>query len=284
MFDELDDPTPDLRPAQVLPAVQARGRVLRRRRRLAAAGGAGTALALVAALVLALPTGGEGSTDSLFATPPSAPATSAPSSPPTATPTTAPSPTAPVPAGPTSVPVPPSPEPTGEPAATAPAVTPPPSQEPPEPPQPSRPAPAGEVELRGDDLAVTQVGAPRAQAVAAVTAALGAPSEDPSSLTRCPASMREVAWPELTLAFDEQDRLAGWTTQSPSLRTPSGVAVGTTVARLREVYGDRLQLFPPNPDHGDTYGVEGVSMSGGLSGPADTDRVLSLSNGFCTGP
>ena len=46
----------------------------------------------------------------------------------------------------------------------------------------------------------------------------------------------------------------------------------------------RLRLYPANPDHGDTYGVDEVSMVGALSGPTDTDRVLSLSNGFCTGP
>ena len=280
MFDELDDPAPDLRPAQLLPHVQARGRVLRRRRRMAAAGGAGTTLALVAAVALALPTG-ERETDSLqFASPPpSAVETSTPSSSPTAAPT--PTPTEPAPVEPTTIPVPPEPEPTEEPAETDPPVTAPPSEAPS---APSEPAGGGELVLGGIDLGVTQIGAAREQAVAAVTAVLGPPSEDPSSVTRCVTSMSEVAWPQFTLAFDEADRLSGWTTQSPSLRTPSGVAVGTTVARLREVYGERLRLYPPNPDHGDTYGIDDVSMVGALSGPGDTDRVQSLANGDCTGP
>ncbi|CAA9347020.1 MAG: hypothetical protein AVDCRST_MAG16-2111, partial [uncultured Frankineae bacterium] len=246
----------------------ARGRALRRRRQLAAAGGAGTTLALVAAAVLALPTG-ERSTDSLVASaPPSPSATSSP------VPSPPPSPTA----GPTRVPQPVAPSPTDEPVATDAPPSPTPS------PPGGSSSTAGQIELRGDDLAVTQIGAPREQAVHAVTAVLGAPAEDPSSVTRCVASMAEVSWPELTLAFDEQGRLSGWLSQSPSLSTPSGVTAGTTVAQLREVYGDRLTLHPPNPDNGDTYTVEGVSMVGGLSGSADADRVVSLANGGCTGP
>lgn len=281
MFEELDDPSPDLRPEQLLPQVRTRGRALRRRRQAVVAGSAGTALALVAVVVLALP-GGQGSTDSLFATSPSsAPSASAPA--PTAEPTSAPTPepTPEVTSAPTPVAVSPSPAGPEQPVATAPPAGPPPTREPATSPPP---APAGRIELRGDDLLVTRVGAPRAQAVAAVTAVLGPPSEDPSSTTRCVASMQEVAWPEFTLAFDEAGTLSGWTSRSASLRTPSGVTVGTTVARLREVYADRLRLHPPNPDNGDTYVVDGVAMVGALSGSGDTDRVVALSNGNCTGP
>ena len=270
MFDELDDPAPELQPAQVLPSVHARGRALRRRRQLAAAGGAGTTLAVVAAIVLALPTV-ERSTDSLVASaPPSPSATSSP----VATTSPTPSPTA----EPTQEPQPVAPSTTDEPVATDAPPSPTPS------PSGGSSSTAGQIELRGDDLAVTRIGAPREQAVQAVTAVLGAPAEDPSPVTRCVASMEEVSWPQLTLAFDEQGRLSGWLSQSPSLSTPSGVTAGTTVRQLREVYGDRLTLYPPNPDNGDTYTVEGVSMVGGLSGSADTDRVVSLTNGGCTGP
>ena len=54
MFDGLDDPAPDLRAAELLPGVTARGRRLRRQRRagLAAAGGATLAVAVAGVLVL----------------------------------------------------------------------------------------------------------------------------------------------------------------------------------------------------------------------------------------
>ncbi|MGI4894978.1 MAG: hypothetical protein ACRYF3_07695 [Janthinobacterium lividum] len=78
MFEELDDPTPDLRPNQSLPSVRARGRQLKRRRRLGAAAGAGSAVAVVAALVLTLHGGGSSQSVTTRLSPAAPPTASAP--------------------------------------------------------------------------------------------------------------------------------------------------------------------------------------------------------------
>ena len=62
------------------------------------------------------------------------------------------------------------------------------------------------------------------------------------------------------------------------------MSVGTTVERLQQVYGDRLQLFASETESGDTYTVDGVAILGSLSGTAASDRVTALRNGSCTGP
>ena len=300
MFEELDDPAPDLRPGQTLPSVRARGRRLRRRRRVMTATGAGTAVALVTAVVLALP--GGVSSESLIATDPvpvatptaTATASPAPSAPPSATPLPSPSPTR------TQI-APTASATTRRPSATPSAVrsSPAPSRVPtrpstpaasrPVPPSPSaepssEPAGGGTVELRGDDLGVTAVGAARKEAVAALTAALGTPESDPARGVDCVTAEAEVEWSRFRVGFDSSGRLSGWASTGPGLTTPSGVGVGTTVARLQQVYGDRLQLSASDSEAGDTYTVEGVDMLGSLSGTGRSDRVVALRNGSCTGP
>lgn len=262
MFEELDDPAPSLRAEQTLPSVRTRGRSLQRRRRLVAAGGGGTAVALVAAVALALP--GDETSRGVIATDPVP--TSGPSA--TATPSPAPS------AGPT-------------PAATAPSAPVSPSSTAPVSPSStaSVPDPAGLlVELRGDDLAVTAVGAARDEAVAALTSVLGPPTGDPASDVACVSARTEVAWSGFRIGIDASGRLSGWVSTSPDLVTPSGVGVGTTVERLAQVYGDRLELVASDTEAGDTYTVRDVQMLGSLSGTAPSDRVVALRNGDCTGP
>lgn len=281
MFEELDDPAPDLRPDQALRSVRARGRTLRRRRQAATATGAGTAIALVAALVLALP--GGGTTDGLIATDPRP--TAEPSAVPSPTLSPRPEPTAP--SAPTAVPssaaspspAPPTTDRSGGPKTPSAAPVPPPAAKP-TPDQTAEPA----LELGGDDLAVTAVGAQRDQAVAALSAVLGAPQADPATDVGCVSASTEVAWPRFRVGFDASGRLSGWASTDPDLTTPSGVGVGTTVARLQQVYGDRLQLSTSDLEDGDTYTVTGVQMLGSLTGTTPTDRVTALRNGSCTGP
>lgn len=140
--------------------------------------------------------------------------------------------------------------------------------------------PAGLV-LGGDDLGVTRVGAPYREAVRAVSRVLGPPTADPSDTTSCVgAGQLEVEWPRFRLAVTD-DRVSGWTSTDPRLRTPSGVGIGTTVGQLRRVYGERLQLFQASPDTGPGFAVEGVALGGGLS---DDGRVTGFWNGACTPP
>ena len=56
------------------------------------------------------------------------------------------------------------------------------------------------------------------------------------------------------------------------------------MARLQQVYGDRLQLSASDGEAGDTYRVQGVQVLGSLSGTGRSDRVTALRNGACTGP
>ncbi len=309
MFEELDDPTPVVRDPEVLTRVRARGQALRRRRQLALGTGAGATTALVAVLLLALPGGGVPDESLVPATPsvtsaPPVPTTTPPSSTasatpvPTATPTRAATATA-APAPRRSQPSSPAPEPTRPAATSSPRAsgTPQaaPSPAPSRPPAASSPAapsappatsarPEATLQLSGDDLGVTAVGRPRAEAVAAVRAVLGAPRADPATTVDCVEAAEEVEWAQFRLAFDGAGQVSGWSSRSTELATPSGVRVGTTVARLQQVYGDRLQLFTSEGGSGGGYQVEGVDMLGQLEGTQPGDRVVSLRNGACTGP
>ena len=149
---------------------------------------------------------------------------------------------------------------------------------------PTEPPGTEPVELRGADLGATAVGAGRDEAVAAVSASLGEPTDDPALTVDCVEAVEEVVWGDFRLAFDGRDRLVGWSSRSTALTTPSGVTVGTTVARLREVYGDRLRLSPSDTEAGNTYTVEGVDMLGQLDEVGPDGRVTGLRHGACSGP
>jgi hypothetical protein len=207
-------------------------------------------------------------------------ASASPSAPATAstTPSPAVSPSATQGASPSAVPsaLPPpgpsSPSPSAAPTA-APAPTP-----------SASPAASAELELDGDDLGVTRVGAPYADAVQALTAVLGPPVADPSPTSSCVgAGDREVEWPEFRIAVTG-GRVSGWSSTDGRLATPSGVGIGTTVTELQEVYGDRLELYDANPDSGPGFAVAGVELSGALTGPGGDDRVTALFNRACSPP
>ena len=186
-------------------------------------------------------------------------------------------------ASPSGVPSP-SPTPSVAPVAPSPsasAVPAPPSAAP----TPSAtPAPPAELVLNGDDLGVTRVGAPSADAVRAVTAVLGPAVADPAPATACVgAGEREVEWADFRLAITD-GRVSGWRSTDGRLTTPSGVGVGTTVTELREVYGDRLELYDANPDSGPGFTVTGVQLGGALTGPGGDDRVTAFYNRACSPP
>jgi len=145
-------------------------------------------------------------------------------------------------------------------------------------------APAGDqVVLGGVELGVTRLGEPFREAVRDLNAVLGQPDADPSEAVTCIPSETEVRWGEFVVAA-EKGRLAGWSSASPTLRTPSGVTVGTTSAELDRIYGPDLQRFPANPDNPPTFAVQGVDVFGSLSSEGADARVSSLFSGFCSGP
>lgn len=141
----------------------------------------------------------------------------------------------------------------------------------------------GGVVLGGEDLGVTRLGEPFREAVAAVSEVLGEPDEDPAQTVSCIEATTEVRWGDFVLAAQD-DRLAGWTSQSQTVQTPSGVIVGTPLSELVQLYGPSLERFPADPDNPPTFAVEGVDVRGALSSAEDDASVTRLYSGFCGGP
>jgi hypothetical protein len=150
-------------------------------------------------------------------------------------------------------------------------------------PTPSATRAAPILQLSGDDLGVTRIGAPKLQATAAVSKVLGRVDTSPGP-TRCIGSSTEARWTDLTLSFDAAGKLNGWFVTTAKLSTPSGVRVGTTVAQLKRIYGDKLTFYPANTENPPTYSVRQVQMVGYLSNATDSARVTSFANRACTGP
>lgn len=140
-----------------------------------------------------------------------------------------------------------------------------------------------QLELRGDDLGITRVGARKQEAVVAVSRALGR-ADTSAGAPDCIDSSSSAAWKDLVLSFDAAGRLNGWQVNTPRLATPSGVRVGTTVATLKRVYGRQITFFPADPDNSPSYQVNGVAITGYLDSAADSGRVTALVNGACHGP
>jgi hypothetical protein len=139
------------------------------------------------------------------------------------------------------------------------------------------------VVLGGAELGVTRLGEPFREAVAAVTAVLGEPDADPAETVACLEAETEVRWGEFFLAAQD-DRLAGWSSTSMTLQTPSGVTVGTPLDEVERVYGSSLQRFPANPDNPPTFAVAEVDVLGSLSSAGDDATVTRLFTSFCSGP
>ena len=124
--------------------------------------------------------------------------------------------------------------------------------------------PAPEVlELRRDGLGGSSFGDPAAAVAADLEALLGPPVEDlrrhgdlPLGFGDVDTTTRRLAWPGLHVLFQDWEgyyrddgalHLIGWvasdtTTKGIELRTPEGIAVGSTTDALREAYGQELDL------------------------------------------
>ena len=241
--------------------------------------GAAAALSVVAAVGAAvLLTDGSGGRQTLLPATPLASTSPVASVSPVASPPT-------VSAAPTDAPASssePSVVPSVEPSAASPTepTTPP---APPVVPSPTE-APPAQLVLGGDDLGVTRVGAPYADAVRAVTAVLGPPLADPSPTTGCVGAQDlEVEWAGFRLAVSD-GAVSGWSSRDPALETPSGIGIGTTVETMQRVYGERLRLHGPNPDDGPGFVVDGVELGGNLTGTTSADRVTRFYNRACSPP
>jgi len=120
--------------------------------------------------------------------------------------------------------------------------------------------------------------------------ALGNPTRDLSNPgSACPGPDRLVTWGRLSLYFSG-GKLAGWAYDikpagPPQLSTPSGVTVGTTVATLRRVYGDKLQVRPADElfPAGFRVPVGASDLTGTLTGTGGEDTTTSLAYGMSCG-
>lgn len=146
---------------------------------------------------------------------------------------------------------------------------------------PTTPA-SSALQLNGGDLGVTRLGEPYEQALDAITTVLGKGTAV-SDRVYCIGSDRTTQWGAFR-AVSKGGMLSGWTISSNRLEAPSGVKVGTDVATLERVYGDRFQRFGPNPDNGPTFSVQGVDFLGGLSSTESDATVTSLYTASCSGP
>ena len=143
------------------------------------------------------------------------------------------------------------------------------------------PKPPGRLELGGDDLGVTRVGAPFREAVSAVAAVLGPPTADPAPDSACIGAQEETSWAGFRLGRSGAT-VSGWLSTSSTLATPAGAKAGTTLNVLRQAYGTRLRLRPgPEPGDPTAFAVDGVALGGTLTGSAPTDTVTRLHNGTC---
>jgi hypothetical protein len=144
-------------------------------------------------------------------------------------------------------------------------------------------------------------------AIAAVTAVLGAPSEDSGWIEAfsspygvCPAPVvRGVHWDSLILLFTQADT-DFWSGGIPhfyaynyygdaaNLETTEGIAIGDTLAQLKAAYpGPKLEIHenPFDPSAGFwLYDRQmWTSMSGFATGQADADTIGSINGGMGCG-
>lgn len=127
---------------------------------------------------------------------------------------------------------------------------------------PSTTEPNGEeLVLRGDGLGVTDFGASPADAISALTTALGPPTKDTgwepafSSYGTCPGEqIRGVEWDGLVLLFTDGEtaeasgeHLFTWrvTGAPPAIGTALGLGWGATASDAAELYLGLVQLTPP---------------------------------------
>lgn len=150
--------------------------------------------------------------------------------------------------------------------------------------------PVGDIVLGPLGLGVVDFGVEAATALAALEARLGPPVDD-RPLGSCPSGEvdRVVQFAELSVLVDvagDTERFVAWdlgapSTGRPRLTTADGIGIGTSLAELRSVYGDRLRLARDDP-FGPAFEVEvdpPGRLGGTLTGIADDATVATLSGG-----
>jgi hypothetical protein len=162
---------------------------------------------------------------------------------------------------------------------------------------PAEPTPAAPAELaivlRGDGLGVVDLGATPGAAIAAVTAALGAPTLDTgwessfSAYGTCPGEqIRGVEWDSLVLLFTDGDTAYGsgehfftWrlTGAPPALGTAKGLGYHATVADAQALYPDAVEVIEPDEPF---PGFLQIALDGGvITGYLDGDVITNLEAG-----
>ena len=178
---------------------------------------------------------------------------------------------------------------------------------------------AGKVTLRPDGLGVVAFGAAEQAAVRELRRSLGRWQERGSwpdgqtAFGTCTGGVKALRWGRLYVLFTNGQtpygpegtwHLSAWQvtswkvfpvipTADPrplgglSPRTPEGIGVGATVARLRAAYRDRLELWggPEGGGPGFRVAAEGAArgLHGSLSGASPAGRVRSLAAGATCG-
>jgi len=167
-------------------------------------------------------------------------------------------------------------------------------------------APGGTVELNwpGIQAGPTWVwlGMMEDDAIAAVTAVLGSPTDDSgwvdsfSQYGTCPGStVRGVHWGDFIMLFTQADTdfwIGGvphffayyYAGTTPLLKTTEGITIGSTLEELEAAYGGPELVIDENPfDPSAGFWKYRLStwlgMSGGLTGRTPTDTVLSINGG-----
>lgn len=149
---------------------------------------------------------------------------------------------------------------------------------------PTRARPSSQkVVLFGNDLGPAKIGDPFPAAVKALSAVLGEPGPETDDAS-CIRGDRGVDFGDFHVT-SENGKLAGWSSESTTLATPSGIRVGTTVATLRRVYGSDLALTkPPGAESLPEFSVRGSVVQGIVDGFSPDDKVSSLFTSACSQP
>jgi hypothetical protein len=145
--------------------------------------------------------------------------------------------------------------------------------------------------LEGDGFQGRKFGDPAEEVIAGLNRLFGPPTVDRSDVAAgqspfgvCPGTTaRTVSWgPVSVLLTDESGalRFAGWAVDGGDARTAAGIRVGSSVSNVRTAYPQATLETEPHGnrfllDTGDRFVV------GGLTGVADTDLVVYLSNHPC---
>lgn len=163
-------------------------------------------------------------------------------------------------------------------------------------------SPAAALVLRADALGDAVFGADPESVIDYVRSILGPPTADSgwadpfSAFGVCPGTeVRGVTWDDLTLLFSDDTPVLsgrrhffsyvygpafGATIEPVGMRTDLGIGVGSTVGELRFTYPD-VQLNEAD-FAGPWFAIED-QLTGGITGTADTDVVISVVGGYPCG-